>query len=378
MNARQIALPLLLFCLWAMIPVTLVHGSEEACSSKETIYPKTSTTIRDEAGFSGRLVRYTVPWEPLEVTESKRESAWCWLQISDGWIVDSALLSSVALRDTESEQPDSIPSDCYQGDTAHIAGAMNIRASATIESLVVANARAGDSFEVTQSDRGETWCWLKVSQGWLANTSRVSAKKITPVVAVSAAISPPVTQQSDVDNCCFVDRQCATEQEWTDGYWAYQNGQCGSPTNITPTRPRIEGSPAFVRWIEGALSLLAARTPYWYDYVISQTNVIVEVPDPDGPRICTARVNQNERRIMVETDCRTFDSKLSFIAGVLAHEACHVYHYDQGITYPEGPLREEWECGKPGLAVSNALGATGNRHMPWEEYIAWMNTDPFN
>ena len=30
-----------------------------------------------------------------------------------------------------------------------------------------------------------------------------------------------------IDNCCFVDRQCATDQEWTDGYWAFQNGQCG-------------------------------------------------------------------------------------------------------------------------------------------------------
>ena len=377
MNAKQFALPILLFFLWAAIPVTLVHGSEEACSSKETIYPRTSTAIRDEASLAGIRIRYTVPWEPLEVIGSERQGPWCWLQTSEGWLIDSAVLYSSTPRDAESEQLVSTPRSCYQSDTAYIAGTMNIRESATIDSPVAAKARAGDSFEVTQSDQGETWCWLNITLGWLAKTSRVSSTKTAPRVATGAVTSPPVGQ-SEVDNCCFVDRQCATEQEWTDGYWAYQNGQCGSPTNITPTRPRIEGSPAFVRWIEGALSLLAARTPYWYDYVISQTNVIVEVPDPDGPRICTARVNQNERRIMVETDCRTFDSKLSFIAGVLAHEACHVYHYDQGITYPEGPLREEWECGKPGLAVSNALGATGNRHMPWEEYIAWMNTDPFN
>ena len=34
----------------------------------------------------------------------------------------------------------------------------------------------------------------------------------------------------DVDNCCFVDRQCQNDQDWVNGYWAYQNGQCGVPT----------------------------------------------------------------------------------------------------------------------------------------------------
>ena len=32
----------------------------------------------------------------------------------------------------------------------------------------------------------------------------------------------------DIDNCCFVDRQCHTDQEWTDGYHAFQNNQCGA------------------------------------------------------------------------------------------------------------------------------------------------------
>ena len=36
----------------------------------------------------------------------------------------------------------------------------------------------------------------------------------------------PAAAASPVDNCCFVDRQCASDQEWIDGYYAYQNGQC--------------------------------------------------------------------------------------------------------------------------------------------------------
>ncbi|MDE2857908.1 MAG: hypothetical protein OXN94_08675 [Chloroflexota bacterium] len=33
---------------------------------------------------------------------------------------------------------------------------------------------------------------------------------------------------AQVDNCCFVDRQCQSDQDWTDGYWAFQNGQCAA------------------------------------------------------------------------------------------------------------------------------------------------------
>ena len=34
---------------------------------------------------------------------------------------------------------------------------------------------------------------------------------------------------AQIDNCCFVDRQCSSDQEWSDGYWAFQNGQCVAP-----------------------------------------------------------------------------------------------------------------------------------------------------
>ena len=33
-----------------------------------------------------------------------------------------------------------------------------------------------------------------------------------------------------VDNCCFVDRQCNSDQDWVHGYWAYQNNQCAAPS----------------------------------------------------------------------------------------------------------------------------------------------------
>ncbi len=32
-----------------------------------------------------------------------------------------------------------------------------------------------------------------------------------------------------IDNCCFVDRQCQSDQDWVNGYWAFQNNQCSAP-----------------------------------------------------------------------------------------------------------------------------------------------------
>lgn len=34
---------------------------------------------------------------------------------------------------------------------------------------------------------------------------------------------------SQVDNCCFVDRECTTDDEWVSGYYAYQNNECAAP-----------------------------------------------------------------------------------------------------------------------------------------------------
>ena len=40
---------------------------------------------------------------------------------------------------------------------------------------------------------------------------------------------------AQIDNCCFVDRLCATNDEWVNGYWAYQHNQCPAPAQPQPT-----------------------------------------------------------------------------------------------------------------------------------------------
>ncbi len=51
-----------------------------------------------------------------------------------------------------------------------------------------------------------------------------------PAQSQPGTSAPPASNApANVDNCCFVDRQCSSDQEWSDGYWAFQNGQCAAP-----------------------------------------------------------------------------------------------------------------------------------------------------
>lgn len=120
-------------------------------------------------------------------------------------------------------------SDCFPHDTAYIAGNMNIREEATTSSRVVATARRGDSFSVQSSERGHTWCWIEIDSGWIAKTIRVSPTRPSTTSPQPSTVQQPVGQESNIDNCCYVDRQCASNQEWTDGYWAYQRNECPGP-----------------------------------------------------------------------------------------------------------------------------------------------------
>ncbi len=256
---------------------------------------------------------------------------------------------------------------------------VRLRASHSLDSAVVAKTRADEVLQVV----GRFNRWLKIerdgSTAWLADwVDYTRLDQEAPPAAPASESTANQQQPSDIDNCCFVDRHCQTDGEWADGYWAYQRNECPAPAPpfapASPTRPRIEGLPSFVRFIESTLDLLEARSTRWYRYVVDQTNLIVE-GDPFGPGSCGAHVNVSARRVTVDTDCQTWG--IGQMAPILVHEACHVYHHDNGITYPEGKLREEWECGKPPVAARIALGYAGGYHMPWDEYVAWMNTNPF-
>ncbi|MCY4063942.1 MAG: hypothetical protein OXG53_16335 [Chloroflexi bacterium] len=51
-----------------------------------------------------------------------------------------------------------------------------------------------------------------------------------PLLILLAALLLSSATSAQVNNCCFVDRQCATYEEWNAGYYAFQNGQCVAPS----------------------------------------------------------------------------------------------------------------------------------------------------
>ncbi len=53
--------------------------------------------------------------------------------------------------------------------------------------------------------------------------ARVFALITTAILFLAAAMAGSA---GDIDNCCFVDRECHSDQQWTDGYWAFQHNQC--------------------------------------------------------------------------------------------------------------------------------------------------------
>ena len=152
----------------------------------------------------------------------------------------------------------------------------NLRASYSLDSAVLTSARAGATVEVTgqhnrwlrvQHEGRELWMasWVSHSrvqtspapQADVDNCCDVNRQCATnkewvdgywayqrnecPVGGTSAAGStaqPVSAAPANLDNCCFVDRQCQTDQQWADGYWAYQNNQCAAPTqSLTATQP---------------------------------------------------------------------------------------------------------------------------------------------
>ena len=267
----------------------------------------------------------------------------------------------------------------------------NLRASYSTSSRIIETAPSGAVLHIT----GTQGRWLQVSKngnqlwmaGWVGHT-RVD--------------NPPQAQPSNVDNCCFVDRQCNSDQEWTDGYWAfqnrqcvaptqpqtssqpattasqsnvdnccfigwecnnnedwnrgyhaYQNNQCGVPTQssvVLSHRPSIEGSARFVAQVSSALNALQGWSSQWYNYVLNGTSSIVE----RALATYGASANVAHRQITVGHDMAFYRgnnyTQMYVLGSVLIHEACHIYRFEAG--HPgyrpsegnEAGLNEEAAC----------------------------------
>ena len=120
----------------------------------------------------------------------------------------------------------------------------NLRSAPSLDGTFLETVPAGTVLHVV----GRLNRWLKINRNgnevWMADWvgySRIES-------SAGAAPQPTSNVPANVDNCCFVDRQCATNADWTEGWHAFQNGQCAAPASaqpLTPTQP-VSNVPANV------------------------------------------------------------------------------------------------------------------------------------
>lgn len=125
-----------------------------------------------------------------------------------------------------------------QGYSIRVTYNTNLRAAASLSGRIVETASSGTALQVVgNADR-----WLKINR----NGSEVWMADWVGYTRVEGSAQTPSQVASNIDNCCFVDRICTSNQEWRDGYWAFQNNQCAAPASSpqqTLSQP-VSSSPA--------------------------------------------------------------------------------------------------------------------------------------
>jgi len=252
----------------------------------------------------------------------------------------------------------------------------NLRASYSLEAAVVETVSGGTTLEVIGSYNR----WLKISRNsevWMADwVSHTRVEEQAPIA-------------SDIDNCCFVDRQCTSDKEWTDGYWAFQNAQCTAPAQTsTSTQPAssdigqgnnccqfgwhcqsdahrhegfsafqenrckhpgivFEGIPRVIARVEAALGLLRTRAPRWYDYAVAGYDRIVGAPD--GHIVVKHHADEV---LQIFTPENVFPEERGFpsgeralieVASTVIHDACHGHRQRAGLVIGS-TLESERRC----------------------------------
>lgn len=268
----------------------------------------------------------------------------------------------------------------------------NLRASYSLDSAVMATAAAGSTLQVV--DHYESW--LKIDQDsatmwmadWVAYT-RLDPSDFQPVT-VDSSVSPSGSSIGiEIDNCCYLDRECATDAEWEAGKLAFQNnlchadqslsccdrgwictfdfdfytgkwfwqhnGFCSSPTMSVTDGMIIEGSNRFIHQVRNALDRIRSKSPEWYAYAISGALKIREASSwrALGGSSAPAR--------SINLGAGHSNSEDSAIAAIV-HESCHVQRMLAGLRDELEWRAEEPVCDTVTINALTAI-APGSAYM---------------
>lgn len=142
----------------------------------------------------------------------------------------------------------------------------------------------------------------------------------------SQPITSPIPE--GVNNCCFLNRECNTQEEWEYGWELFAYDLCHVPD--IAGRIQINGSSAFVAAVRAGLRLQLSRSPKWYRYTQQGLRGALETPGSDRSWV---RSREAIWRFWLDKYSRNHSGVAldSVIAGVLVHEACHVHRYRAGL-----------------------------------------------
>ncbi len=174
------------------------------------------------------------------------------------------------------------------------------------------------------------------------------------LVALILGIVCFIPTAAQVDNCCFVDRQCQSDQDWTDGYWAFQNGQCAAPAQSQSPAQPASNIPAAVDnccQVDRQCQTEADWTDGYYAYQNGQCAAPAQLQSPAQPA--------SDIQAGVDNCCQV-------------DRECHSeIDWDQGYyAYLAG------ECSAPGGA--RRVAWTANMPAGVTRLLQNPSSDPFN
>lgn len=269
------------------------------------------------------------------------------MKTSRAFIIVILLLASVATF-----------ADSYQ---IQVTWHTRLRASHSLDSPVVATALPREVLQVV----GRFNRWLKIDRNgetaWLADWvdyTRLDGQQAPPPSESTANQQQP----SGIDNCCYVDRQCQSQRDWVDGYWAYQRAECPAPPQPQPggiSAPvrghaiRIEGSHLFIGLVTEALDALRDRASRWYDYVISNLDRVTDGGEGLLWHQRTYAAAQYDQQIYFTRE----ESVFRFVSE-LVHYACHSAYRHAGHPYNGyTKVNEEADCVRMDHAATDLVAA---------------------
>ncbi len=237
----------------------------------------------------------------------------------------------------------------------------NLRTAASLQARIVETAPAGTVLNVV----GAVNRWLSVNH----NGSDVWMAGWVSYTRVEESAPTPPQIQANIDNCCFVDRQCQTDQEWTDGYWAFQNGQCAPPAqtqNQVPTQPVTTTAPDTITIPAGVDNCCQVNRQCHNDddwvrgYYDFQNNQCAAAPTTSTAPI-TGPIPENvDNCCFVNWECH---SDQDYVSGYerFKHNLCHVPSIEGGIRVEgSGEFRGR---------IRDALQLLLNRVPRWYLYV---------